>query len=337
MRLGILTAFDEEALRFAAATGFECVELWFNPADELNARSIAEDGAGEKVRGLCDDLGLTISALACHQNNLDPDGEAREKNIKRLNLMIDAAAALDVPVVATFAGRDPSKTIEDNIPAFKKVFRPIAQHADEKRVKVAFENYPGMNPPNFQGCNIAISPDAWSLMFDAVPSKALGLEYDPSHLLLLECDYVAAIYEFGGRIVHVHAKDTEILEGALARKGIFDAGWWRYRIPGWGGVDWKRVFMALADVGYEGDMNIEHEDPVFDGPRRNEGFVRAYNFLSQFFFTMPEVPEPAGEPVEDEEHIEAEEIHEAEVAETDDPAEETPGTEQGDEQEEKEQ
>jgi sugar phosphate isomerase/epimerase len=120
---------------------------------------------------------------------------------------------------------------------------------------------------------MAFTPEIWQAMFEAVPSKALGLEIDPSHLVFLGIDYIQAILDFGDRIVHFHAKDIDIDERKRGRLGFygqafgpmpgFGNGWWRFRAPGWGVIDWRKVITALTDVGYEGNLDIEHEDEVF--------------------------------------------------------------------------
>jgi sugar phosphate isomerase/epimerase len=117
-------------------------------------------------------------------------------------------------------------------------------------------------------------------MFEAVPSDALGLEFDPSHLVWQQIDYLDALYHFRDRIYHVHAKDTEIVPSVLAKVGIFGSGWWRYRIPGLGIVDWSAFLSALYEIGYDGGVAIEHEDPVFTGERFEMGLVLGYNTLA---------------------------------------------------------
>ena len=63
---------------------------------------------------------------------------------------------------------------------------------------------------------------------------------------------------------------------------MYGQGWYRYRIPGWGEIDWKSFMSALNDVGYTGPVVIEHEDSVFSGKRFNEGLVLGLRFLKQF-------------------------------------------------------
>ena len=287
MQFGILTNFDEPHIRFAKDVGFTCIELGLSPGADVNAETILNGDAG-KVRKLFDELGMTISSVCHYDNPLHPDPDERARQNAYVAKLIDAAGALGAPVVALFAGRDFEKSLEDNIPIFKEVHSVTADLAEKQGVKVAFENCPRQHPPLFRGSNIAYSPEAWEMMFDAVPSAALGIEYDPSHMVWLEIDYIQAIHEFADRIHHVHAKDAEVLKDELARRGIFGSGWWRYRTPGYGDVDWERVFGALHDVGYDGDVDIEHGDPVFTGDRFNEGLQRAYEALSDYFNKPPQ-------------------------------------------------
>jgi sugar phosphate isomerase/epimerase len=97
-------------------------------------------------------------------------------------------------------------------------------------------------------------------------------------------DVIRAIHEFGPRIYSVHAKDTEILEAVLAEVGICGKGWWRYRLPGWGRVDWAPFFTALREVGYQGPVCIEHEDALWNHSieEHKHGILMAARFLGQF-------------------------------------------------------
>lgn len=274
MKIGFLTGYSEEIVEFAADVGFGSLELGIWPdADEASAEKV-----GRHVRG----KGLEVSALGHYPNNLDPDLAKREAKVASMRNGIDLCRAMDVEVLCTFAGRVPDKSIEDNIPIFKEVFSPLVEYAEKRGVRLAIENCPMMHTFPFRGINIAYSPEAWTMMFEAVPSSYLGLEMDPSHLLWLGSDYVQAVRDFGDRIYHVHAKDTEIRRDIRSQVSMYGSGWWRYRVPGWGEVDWKGFISALHDVGYEGNLDIEHEDPVFSGDRHREGLVLGLKFLSRF-------------------------------------------------------
>lgn len=273
--------YSEEELAFAAEAGFGSLELCVHSGAGMSAEKILAGGADELLRAT-QKYGIEVSALGNYGNNLDPNIEARKANVDYLRKIVDAAKALGVGTLCTFAGRVPDLSVEENIPIFKEVFSPLVEHAEKQGVRIAIENCPMMHAHPFRGINIAYSPYAWEMMFEAVDSDHLGLEFDPSHLVWQQIDEVAATREFGDKIFHVHAKDTEIMGDVLGKRGIFEAGWWRYRVPGWGVVDWQGFVSALVDVGYDGNLDIEHEDPVFHGDRFREGLKRGLKFLSQF-------------------------------------------------------
>jgi len=74
--------------------------------------------------------------------------------------------------------------------------------------------------------------------------------------------------KFADRVVHVHAKDTEIFYDKRDHVGIYGDGWWTYRIPGLGEIDWNEFMAGLHSIGYKGGIAIEHEDGRFDAGRQ---------------------------------------------------------------------
>ena len=281
MTLGFLSEFTEEELQFAKDIGFQGMEVKARPGSEF--MKTWEEKGEEGIRELLDKYKIKITALATHTNHLSPDREEREKVNAHLFTLIDIASKLNIEVVATFAGRISDLSVEENIPEFKKVFTPVIKKAEEKGIKIAIENCPTMNGHPFRGINIAYAPKIWEMMFEELPSPSLGLEFDPSHLLWLGVDYIKALKKFGDKIFHFHAKDTEILEEKIEEETIFGKGWWRYRIPGFGEVDWEKVIHILQEVSYTGGFVIEHEDPIFSGERRKEGLRLGYKYLSRYF------------------------------------------------------
>ncbi len=126
-------------------------------------------------------------------------------------------------------------------------------------MRIAFETAPRGGGEG----NLAHSPELWDGSSTAVPSPALGLSFDPSHLVWLHIPNIPDIVRrYGSRIYHIDGKDTEILPGKLAAQGIIGNGWWRYRLPGCGALDWRGILSALRDIGYDGAIDIENEDPL---------------------------------------------------------------------------
>ena len=280
MRIGFCTQFKEERIKFAQEAGFEAVELNVSPNSPLDPRLVKDDEI-KRVREILERNNIAALSLFHYFNYGAKDESERREAIESFPRALEMAKTLGTNIV-TVNGF----TIEGDLPArikhFKDVFTEFAKKAEDKGIRIGIENCPhGLH-------NLAYSPKMWKIIFDEVPNKSLGLEYDPSHLFWQQIDYIKAIYDFGERIYAFHAKDTELLKKNLQESGILDGlyggNWWRYRLPGYGEIDWKRIFVALADIGYQGDVCIEHEDPVFGGEKTNEGLKRGHHFLRQFIF-----------------------------------------------------
>jgi sugar phosphate isomerase/epimerase len=281
MKLGVLIPYEKKCVDMLARIGFNGVELSAQQGSEADAAYLKKDA--RRVLDAFESREITVTALGCYVNHLDPDETQRQQTADYMKKVFEAAEALGVSVVCTFAGRVPDKSVEDNIPIFKKVFSKYVKMAEDKGIKIAIENCPMMHGFPFRGINVAFMPHVWEMMFDAVPSDNLGLEMDPSHLAWLQIDYVKAVRAFGKKIFHVHAKDTEIDYEKLHTNGIYSSEWARFRIPGMGDINWDKFFSALVETGFDGGVAIEHEDPVLAGKRTEEGLHRGYLYLSRFF------------------------------------------------------
>ncbi len=275
MKIGFLTASLKdlplsELLTWSSRQGFQCLELYAWPdSQHLDVQHLDE----QKARSLLEQFqhhNLKISCLTFCENHLHHDLAVRQRNLDHLRKVIEAAALLNVPCVSTFIGRDVGEPdLERNLEMAQKVFRPLVDLAGEKGVKIGIENCP-MVGWGFAGLagNIAFSPILWERMFELIPDAHFGLNFDPSHPVWLGIDYQQAISQFGSRIFHAHAKDTQIFDERISHYSILDTveeHWWRYRLPGHGRVEWRLFLHALEQQDYQGPISIEHEDPVWSG------------------------------------------------------------------------
>ena len=242
---------------------------------EENARWAAEHGFADIETSLTDDLTPTLKAhgLTAWCANmgrvrlLTADDGDREAAVRQAKQAIDAAVQQGVKVVGCGHAMVEGRPGADQIAFFKEAFTPVAKHAEGAGVKLAFENWPN------RGRNLMHSPELWEAAFTAVDSPALGLTFDPSHLVVLHIDWLWAMRAFRDRIVYCHGKDTELFPEKLNRYGTYgpfvESGgpasgiWWRYRLPGFGVIDWRKFSDVLHEIGYEGPINIEHEDQVW--------------------------------------------------------------------------
>ncbi len=280
----------EEQLDWAAANGFGVIELHAGPTTlKVNLQQIASDPAeAARVRELFSSRGLTISDIFWGGHHLHGNPEKRQASQARLKAMITGAAALGVPVISTFIGRDPALPVPDNIQLALKIWPELLDFAAQNCIKIAIENCPMLYEwPG--GLNIAYSPENWSILFEALDpgNKILGLNFDPSHMLWQGIDYLTALRDFSSRVMLFQAKDAEILPAKLGRVGMLGEGWWRYRLPGLGQVDWARLIDGLYDLDLAdkvGSINIEHEDPIWEGSveKVQRGLVFSRKYLERF-------------------------------------------------------
>ena len=282
MKLGFLTGYSEEIVKFAGAdVSFDCLEI-SGPPDEWIGDTDEAHAAREKAKTLLGENGLTVASFLIGWPSIRTSSQDLPAQLDRLSQIMDVCNEMDGAVLAGAGpmGYDPSISLEDNVARYKEVYSHVAELAEEKGVLIGFENWPGGRGPFGEGGNLAVTPEAWGLIFDAVPSKQIGLEFDPSHLIWQWIDVCAAFDEFSDRVYVLHAKDTEIFEDRVRRSGVFRrGGWWRYRLPGFANFDWHRLFATAHERGFDGSVVIEHEDPVFSGDRRLEGFHRCGRFL----------------------------------------------------------
>ena len=278
MRFGFLTDWEDEIIDFASKTGFDCIEISANNPQSNFYKIVQEKGGIEEILRKLKEKNLTISSIGFYFNQIKPEKWQKERFLK----LLEIAPRLNVHVISTFAGNDSERSLEDNIPLFKEVFSPYIDICEKNNLKIAIENCPMMHGFPFKGINLAYSPKAWNLMFETIDSDRIGLEFDPSHLFWLGVDYIDALKKFINKVFHFHAKDTEIISENLQEETIYGKGWWRYRIPGFGEIDWEGIINILKENKYNGGFVIEHEDPVFHGERRKEGLLLGYKYLKRF-------------------------------------------------------
>ncbi|MEA5077026.1 MAG: sugar phosphate isomerase/epimerase [Anaerolineaceae bacterium] len=302
MKIGFVSAIldgwnFEETIDTAAQMGFKCVEVacWprgkaerrYAGVSHINVDDLSDAKAAEILK-YCADKGVEISSLAFYPNPMDADLEKRAANIEHLKKVIAASAKLGVNLVTTFVGRDQYKSVEENIELFKSIWPTIIQFAEEKGVRIGIENCPMLFDQNQWpgGQNLATTPRIWRQMFSIIPSKNFGLNYDPSHFVWQQIDYIKPLYEFKERIFHVHLKDIKLYADKLDQVGImaYPLEYMSPKLPGLGDVNWSKFVSALTDIGYDGYTCIEVEDRAFEGSREKilDSLRISKKYLDQF-------------------------------------------------------
>ncbi|HZW49016.1 MAG TPA: sugar phosphate isomerase/epimerase [Bacillota bacterium] len=310
MKLGVFTTLLsdrslEDALRFLHEKGVEAVEIgcggYPGTAHADPEILLRDDGKLAEFQAVIKKYEMTISGLSCHCNPIHPNPEIAHAADETLTRAILLAEKLKVSVINTFSGcpgdhagakypnwvtcpwPDEFQTIlqwqwqEILIPYWKKKVAFAKAHSVDK---IAFEMHPGFcvyNPETALRLREAVGPE-------------LGVNFDPSHLIWQGIDPVVAIKSLGkaGALFHFHAKDTKIDRCNTALNGVLDTKpysdelnrSWIFRTIGYGNDAsyWKEMISALALVGFDNSLSIEHEDSLMSV---NEGLSKAIDFLNE--------------------------------------------------------
>ena len=179
--------------------------------------------------------------------------------------------------------------MDENWPRFLKIWKPLIAFAEQHGIKVGIENCPMTFTRDEWpgGKNLGSTPVIWRRMFSDIPSDNFGLNWDPSHFVVLFMDPLRPLAEFKAKIFHVHAKDVQIRRDRLNEVGIFafPKEWHVPRIPGFGDLNWPQVMAALNQIGYQGPVCIEIEDDTFgrDLEGRQNALRVAHQVLRPYF------------------------------------------------------
>jgi sugar phosphate isomerase/epimerase len=270
--------------------GFESFQLTFWQTTEgVDFEKLAKE-VNETLAG----SGAIISSLGIFGNPLEEDTLDLE-TLEGWKRCIDNAHLFNCNIVAGFTGRLREKAIDESIPRFKEIFGELAARADNKGVRIAFENCDMGGTWAAGDWNIAHNPTAWEMMFNAVPSDALGLEWEPCHQMVSLIDPMPQLRKWVNKIYHMHGKDATIHWDVVKEYGIHSSvhadialehgvqavpAFVYHRTPGFGDSNWTDVISDLRAGGYTGCIDIEGwHDPVYNNDLEMTGQVHSLNYL----------------------------------------------------------
>ncbi|MBL8892562.1 MAG: sugar phosphate isomerase/epimerase [Planctomycetaceae bacterium] len=286
-----------EVLDIAQRIGYDCVEVMCWPVGKADRRYAGvthidvtnlTDAKVAEIQREVSNRGVQISGLGYYPNALSPNPEESATAVAQIRRVMEATAALGLTRFNTFVGRDWTRTVDDNWPRFLDTWGPLVELAEKLQINIGIENCPMIFGTDEWpgGKNLAHSPGIWRRMFRDLPSPRFGLNFDPSHLVWLQMDYLNPLREFASRISHVHAKDVRVDRHLLNEWGIlaFPKVYHTPKLPGTGDVDWGKFFSVLGDAGYRGPVCVEVEDRIFEGSVENRirALQQSYNYLRQY-------------------------------------------------------
>jgi sugar phosphate isomerase/epimerase len=302
----------ETLCRKMAEFGYDGLELacWGDHFDV--ERALSDDSYLPRHRDILEKYGLKCYAISNHNvgqaicDVIDEKnrfvlpahiwGDGREDAVRRrasenMQNAARAAARFDAQIVTGFTGSpiwrhlfywrpDMAEVIERGYRFFAEMWNPILDVFQQEGVKFALEVHP---------TEIAFDSVTSERAVEAIGGRAeFGFNYDPSHLGYQGVDYVGFIRKFGDRIYHVHMKDV-YWSPTRTQAGVFGGHlpfgdprrYWDFRSVGRGLIDFEAIIQVLNEVGYDGPLSVEFEDPNMDredGAREGLTFVRNLDF-----------------------------------------------------------
>src|SRR5712671_1786646 len=283
----------DEMLDKVSALGLEAMEIGTGgyphnhhcPLDDL----IQDKALAKAWQKKFADKGLRVATLSCHGNPVHPNVPHAQKDIDTFRKTVLLAEMLDVKVIVGFSGC-PGGTPADTQPNWityrwppeydqmlqwqwkEKVipyWQDAAKYARSHGIKrLAFEMH-----PNF----VVYNPFTLMKLREAV-GEEIGANCDLSHLFWQGCDPVEVIHFLGkqGALFHAHMKDTVFFPENVNKYGVLnfafetselDLASETFRAVGYGHSAslWKSIIKAYMDIGFEGILSIENEDPILAG------------------------------------------------------------------------
>lgn len=264
-------------------TGVEMTAGGWSPCPHVKTEELlASSAALAAFRGELEKRGMEIVALNCSGNPLAP-GALGEKHTASSYRTVELAAKLGVKKIVMMSGL-PGGGPDDKIPnwitstvswpdympgvidyQWNEVAIPwwqaFTRHAAEHGIEqIALEEFPSQ---------LVYNPSTLLRLRDAV-GDIIGMNLDPSHLIAMGADPVAAARKLEGVIYHVHGKDARIERGLADVDGLLEyqpvtqtkTRTWNYVAVGCG-QDlkwWKEFFSVLRMTGYNGYVSLEMED-----------------------------------------------------------------------------
>ncbi len=278
IKVGLLLSADaaEKALPTTIKDGMESVSYHY-------WQEIGEDDPIEfakRSREITDPAGVEVSCLTCFGNPLIDDGK---DTAGALATLIDCAHAFGTDLVTGFAGRLVDEPIENSMAQYKKVWSELGKRAADKGVRLAFENCSMGGNWKAGNFNMAQTPAAWEMMFDALPMDNIGLQWEPAHQVEKLIDPIPQLRKWAPKVFHVHGKDGTVAWDVVREYGItspHEFAW--HRTPGFGDTNWVDVVTILMQNDYRGSIDIEgFHDPVMKGPLEYMAQVQGMKYLKE--------------------------------------------------------
>jgi sugar phosphate isomerase/epimerase len=255
--------------------GFESFALTF--WQTTNKADLSE--LAKQTKEILAEKDIVISSLGIFGNPLTGEGDNVD-TLASWEKLIDHAHEFGTDLVTGFTGRMPG-SIDQSLSRYTEVFGELSKRAEDRGVRIAFENCDMGGTWKEGDWNIAHNPTAWEMMFNAIPSENIGLQWEPCHQMVSLIDPIPQLRKWVGKIFNVHGKDATIAWDIVKEYGIHgpkEFVW--HRTPGFGDSNWADIISILRQNNYQGSIDIEgFHDPVYRDKWEMTGQVHGLNYL----------------------------------------------------------
>lgn len=254
--------------------------------NNLHVLDLGKDGASAAKQVTESGLRIGSIDLPDWQGLMAKDAAKRQDAVARTKEYIEDCSKVSGPLnfFVVMLPEDPALPRSENFGYMVESYSALAPVLEKCQSAIVIEGWPG---PGALCC----TPETLRAFFEKVPSRSMGFNYDPSHLIRMGIDPIRFLKEFGDRVYHIHGKDTELIPEAqyeygrlqpstFAKRVMFGDTYWRYTIPGHGVMRWIEAFRILERFAYKGAISIELEDANFAAG--DEGTKAGYLFGAQY-------------------------------------------------------
>ncbi|MCJ8009274.1 sugar phosphate isomerase/epimerase family protein [Lederbergia wuyishanensis] len=236
----------------------------------------------KKIRELMDKHDFVISTVGVFGNPLTGLGDNAD-TLASWERLIDNAHLFGAEIVCGFTGRIVDRPIDESMGKYKEVFGELSKRAEDRGLKIAFENCDMGGTWTRGDWNIAHNPTAWEMMFNALPVDNIGLQWEPCHQMVSLIDPIPQLRKWAPKVFNVHGKDATIAWDVVKEHGVHgphEYVW--HRTPGFGDTNWTDIITILRQNNYTGSIEIEGwHDPVYKDELEMTGQVHGLNYLKQ--------------------------------------------------------
>lgn len=300
----------EEVMQRVAQLGYEAVEIpAYTDNGQVDVDEFLKPGGAKRLTEMAAKYGLVISGVSNHADSpliMGPyskgmdsicPGTREEKVRFGQESMLKAgrlAAELGVGHVVAFSGMENYGHINDWPEAdgwkdeeeqFAEKWGYVFDEYKKLGVKVAFEAHPN---------NIVYDIQSTLRLLEVTDHhESFALNFDPANVFFSGIDVYCFAQVLADRIVTVHAKDCEIIAHNLPMGGLnmyMQDRWtrkdrsFRFRVPGWGDINWRKLISLLYLGGYDGFYNFEDEDVIMS---RADADRQCIQFLKPMMLDAP--------------------------------------------------